>query len=123
MPILCVDILCRHKGKFLLLKRKNKPVKGRFWVPGGRVLKGEKVRQAVIRKMKDETGINIEIIKAVGYFEADYQGNEFGSKTGYHGVSIVFLVSPLSLKIKLDGQSSDWKFSEKLPKLFKINYF
>jgi colanic acid biosynthesis protein WcaH len=123
LPILCVDIVIKHKGEFLLVKRNNKPMKGKFWVPGGRVLKTEKIEQAVKRKVKEETGLKVKIIRPLGYFEGDFLKNEFGSKTGYHGVSIVFLTKPISFKVKLDSQSSDWKFSKNLPKLFKIKPF
>jgi len=47
MPLLCVDAVLRNaSGQVLLVKRNNEPLKNRWWVPGGRVLKGETVRQA-----------------------------------------------------------------------------
>lgn len=120
MPILCVDMIVRHKGKFLLVKRKNEPLKGKFWVPGGRILKGENLEAAVTRKAKEELGIDVKIVKFVGVFNKVFYKNKYGSKTGFHGLSVVFLVEPLSLKIKLDGQSSDWKLSKDIPKLLKV---
>ena len=39
MPIPCVDVVIRHKDRFLLCKRKNEPAKGLYWFVGGRVLK------------------------------------------------------------------------------------
>lgn len=123
LPILCVDIVLKYKGKFLLVKRKNQPQKGKFWVPGGRVFKREKLFHAAKRKVKEETGLKIKIKKVLGFYEGILQKNEFGSKTGSHGVSVVFLAEPLFLKVKLDKQSSEWKFSKKLPKIFKIISF
>lgn len=120
LPILCVDIVVKHKGKNLLVKRRREPAKGKWWVPGGRVLKGETIERAAKRKMKEEAGINIKIIKLLGYYEKHFKENEFGLKSGIHAVSIVVLAEPLSLNIKLDGQSSDWCFSATLPKDFKI---
>jgi colanic acid biosynthesis protein WcaH len=123
IPILCVDIVVRHKGKFLLVKRNNEPLKGEWWVPGGRLLKGETIENAAKRKMKEETGINIKIIKPLGYFEEHFKKNKFGLKSGIHTLSIVILAEPLSLNIKLDEQSSDWKFEKTLPKDFIIKSF
>ena len=123
LPILCVDAAVLHKGKYILVKRKNEPVKGGWWVPGGRVLKGETMEEAVIRKTKEELGIKVKIIKPLGYFEHYFRENEFGVKSGIHQVSIVFLVKPLSLNIKLDEQSGTWEFSKNLPKTFKITPF
>lgn len=120
MPILCVDMIVSHKGKFLLVKRKNEPLKGKFWIPGGRILKGETLDTAVRRKTKEELGVRVRIIKFVGVFNKVFHKNKYGSKTGFHGVSMVFLVKPFSLKIKLDEQSSNWKLSKSLPKLLKF---
>jgi len=122
-PLLCVDIIAKHKGKYLLVKRKNKPLKGAFWLPGGRVLKSETIAMAVKRKMKEETGLKAKLIRPLGYFEYFFKSHELGLKNGYHPVSIVYLVKPLSLKVKLDRQSSDWKLAKNLPKKFKIKPF
>lgn len=123
LPILCVDVIISYKGKFLLVKRKNEPAKGRWWLPGGRVSKGETIEKAVKRKIKEELGINVKILKTLGYYEKHFKENEFGLKSGIHVLSIVFLASPLSLKIKLDNQSAGWRFSKKLPKALKIKPF
>jgi colanic acid biosynthesis protein WcaH len=122
-PILCVDIVVEHKERFLLVKRKKEPAKGRWWVPGGRVFKGETIEKAVKRKIKEELGINVKILKALGYYEKHFKENEFGLKSGIHTVSIVVLVKPLSLNIKLNKQSDDWRFSKTIPKDFKIKKF
>lgn len=123
LPILCVDIVLEHKGKFILVKRKNEPVKGQWWVPGGRVLKGEMIEKAAKRKIKEELGINIKFIKPLGYYEKHFKENEFGQPSGVHTLSIVILAKPLSLDVKLDEQSADWQFFDNLPKSFKIKSF
>lgn len=123
IPILCVDVLIKDKDGFLLVKREREPLKGRWWVPGGRVLKGEAMTVAVKRKMKEELGINIKILETLGYYEKHFKKNEFGLESGVHTVSIVFSAKPLSSKIKLDSQSSAWKFSKILPRDFKIKPF
>jgi len=43
LPILCVDVIIKDlNGSILLIKRNNEPLKGEWWVIGGRVLHGEK---------------------------------------------------------------------------------
>jgi len=54
MPITAVDIILVKDGKFLLGKRNNKPVQNKWWLPGGRILKGELLKNAVKRKVKEE---------------------------------------------------------------------
>lgn len=123
LPILCIDVVIVEKNKFLLVKRKLKPRKGEWWVPGGRLLKGETTEEAVKRKTKEELGIDIKILKPLGYYEDQFKENEFGLKNGIHSLSIVFLAKFLPSDIKLDHQSSQWKFAEELPKDFKIKPF
>ncbi len=123
IPILCVDVVIRDDNKFLLVKRKSEPLRGRWWVPGGRVRKGETITTATKRKIKEELGINIKPLEPLGYYEKHFKKNEFGLESGIHTVSVVVLVEPLSLKVKLNNQSSAWKFSKSLPRDFKIKPF
>ena len=123
MPILCVDVVVAEGNKFLLVKRTKEPLKDRWWVPGGRILKGETVVAATKRKVKEELGINMIFLKALGYYEKHFRKNEFGLEEGIHTLSIVVMVKPLSSKIELDNQSSAWRWSDKLPKDFKIKPF
>ena len=42
VPILCVDLLMQDEsGSYLLLKRKNEPLKNEYYLPGGRIFIGE----------------------------------------------------------------------------------
>ena len=58
MPLPCVDLLVLHKGKLLLLLRNNEPGKDLWFTPGGRILKGESLEQAVKRVLLKETGLS-----------------------------------------------------------------
>lgn len=122
LPILCVDVLLHNsKGECLLVKRANEPLKGQWWVIGGRVLKGETLEQAAIRKVKEEAGLIINSVKPIGYYEEISHTNRFGSLTPLHAVSVVFsAVVDDSQHIKLDSQSTNWKYSSEMPKDFSI---
>ena len=125
LPILCVDIMVQNsKGEYLLVKRANEPLKGQWWVIGGRVLKGETLVEAAIRKVKEEVGFLVNTVKPIGYYEEISHTNHFSSVTPLHSVSVVFLVNmDGSQKVKLDSQSSDWKYSKELPKGLSIKPF
>lgn len=123
VPILCVDVVLTEKDKIILVKRKKEPKKGEWWVPGGRVFKGETAVEGARRKVKEELGIDVKVLKSLGYYEGYFKKNEFGLKDRIHSLSIVFLAEPLSLDIKLDNQGSAWQFSQNLPKTFKIKPF
>jgi len=124
MPILCVDAIIRNdKQEILLVKRTNEPLKGEWWVPGGRVYKGEKLEDAIKRKIKEELDIDIQIKGAVGYYEDQFEKNPLNVESGLHTLGIVFETKPQSLDIKLDDQSGDWKFFDKIPDRLAIKPF
>lgn len=125
LPVLCVDIVARNsRGEYLLIKRANEPKKGRWWVIGGRVQKGETLAQAVIRKVKEETGLRVKKMRSIGYFELVKGINPFGLKSEYHTVSVVFEIDINDKEsIVLDKQSTEFKFAKKLPLDFSIISF
>jgi len=125
LPILCVDIIIKnHNGEYLLIKRANEPLKGQWWVIGGRVLKGESLEQAAKRKVKEEVGLEIDNVESIGYYEDALETNPFGSAIPLHSISVVFSTIIEDEKIvTLDYQSSDWKYSKELPTDFFIKPF
>ena len=59
VPIICIDlcIACHENGiknGYLLVKRKQEPLLGDLWVPGGRVFQNETLLDAAQRKLKEE---------------------------------------------------------------------
>ena len=119
VPVLCVDgIILNDRGQFLLVKRKNAPMLGEWWVPGGRVLKGETLETAFRRKMREELGVDVKILMSLGYFEVQHDDDPRGGPDGVHQVSIVFAAAPLGLDVTLDAQSSEWGFFDHLPERF-----
>eukprot|EP00596_Hydrurales_sp_CCMP1899_P004475 CAMPEP_0119036436 /NCGR_PEP_ID=MMETSP1177-20130426/4144_1 /TAXON_ID=2985 /ORGANISM="Ochromonas sp, Strain CCMP1899" /LENGTH=233 /DNA_ID=CAMNT_0006996307 /DNA_START=94 /DNA_END=792 /DNA_ORIENTATION=- len=68
LPLVCVDIVCRRKsdGKLLLFYRRDPPVATVWWLPGGRIFKGETFYDTAIRKIRDETGNKNAIVTPLG---------------------------------------------------------
>ncbi len=110
MPIPCVDVVVVCRGTFLLVRRRNKPVRNVWWLVGGRVLKNERLHTAVTRKVKEEAGLaNITIKKFLTTRETIFRTSVLGPST--HSVNSVFLVKVFSPKgIRPDGQSSDLRW-------------
>lgn len=53
----------------LLIRRGKPPFQGRWSIPGGRVHYGETVKQAVVREVREETGVEIEIVGLLDVFD------------------------------------------------------
>jgi len=58
-----VAIVAKHKGKYLLVKRANKPFKGYWAVPGGHIDPGESAYEAAVREAKEEVGNGLQLEK------------------------------------------------------------
>jgi len=95
-PLLTVDavILVNNKRDLVLIRRKNPPFQGELALPGGFVDIGETVEKACIREAKEETNINVKIVKLIGVF-SKVDGDPRGQT-----VSIAFLCEPKTKKEK-----------------------
>lgn len=85
VPLVSIDLIIENaKGQILLGMRNNEPAKGFWFVPGGRILKNERIPQALERIAKDELGLKIEYcdFEFVGVFEHLYPTN-FAQKEGF----------------------------------------
>lgn len=106
MPITSVEaIIVSDDDKILVFKRNNPPVKEEWWFVGGRVLKGETLQKALIRKVKEETGL--DITKALVCFVGVYT-RLFPER---HDITIAYLCKHYEhFDIKLNDEHSEFKF-------------
>ncbi|MFJ7637719.1 NUDIX hydrolase [Peribacillus sp. NPDC097206] len=58
-------IVINEQGEILLIKG---PMRG-WEMPGGQVEEGESLKEAAIRETKEETGMDIEVLKFCGIFQ------------------------------------------------------
>lgn len=90
-PVLAVDAVIQMKdGSIIFVQRRNPPFQGKWALPGGLVEVGETVEDAIIREVKEETGLEIKVVRLVGVF-SDPQRDPRG-----HTVSIAFVVHPIA---------------------------
>ncbi|MEM3613618.1 MAG: NUDIX domain-containing protein, partial [Candidatus Bathyarchaeia archaeon] len=76
-PVVGVGAIIICDGKILLEKRKGEPGRGKWSVPGGLVELGERAEDAVIREVKEETGLVVadpELIDVVDNIVRDENG-------------------------------------------------
>jgi len=67
-PIPTVDTIIQRDSQILFVKRKRDPFKEHFVFPGGFVNEGEKVEDAALREVKEETSLSVELVDILGVY-------------------------------------------------------
>lgn len=89
-PIPAVAAVIVRDKEILLVKRGTEPSRGKWSVPGGSIEWGETLAEALKREIREETGLEIEIIKLIGVTDLIVD-----SKPSYHYVLIDYLARPV----------------------------
>tara|TARA_Y100000996_G_scaffold281652_1_gene222251 strand:- start:25 stop:513 length:489 start_codon:yes stop_codon:yes gene_type:complete len=88
MPIVSVDLIINDDhGRILLGKRKNRPAANHWFVPGGRLFKGETIPDAVKRISYNELGTELVHRRGLGVFHQMYPDNFSGNTYGSHYIT------------------------------------
>lgn len=98
-PLVSIDLIVRnHQDQVLLGKRRNTPAKDFWFVPGGRIYKGEQLATALKRILQEELGIDsIPLtVNFIGVFDHIYEDNVFGDPS--FGTHYVVLAHQLELQ-------------------------
>jgi ADP-ribose pyrophosphatase YjhB (NUDIX family) len=107
MSSVSVNVAVMQDGKILLAQREDFET----WVlPSGRVEEGESLAQAAIREAKEETGIDVELIRLVGVY----------SRTGtmYPGYTALFAATPVGGERRLQRGETiavEWFSFDEIP--------
>ena len=95
-PLLGVGaiIVRKEDNRVLLVRRSNPPLQGEWSIPGGLVETGETTKQAIIREVREETGLEVEPVKLVEVFERILRDQD--ARVEYHFVLIDYLCRVIS---------------------------
>jgi len=69
-PYLAVSAAIVRDGRILVVRRARAPAHGLYSLPGGVVEVGETLEEAVMREVREETGMTIEPVALAGFREA-----------------------------------------------------
>jgi len=81
-------IILFSQSEVLFIKRDTVPFRGFWALPGGRVESGESIEEACVREVKEETGLDVEILYKLG----DYHEYGFMDEVHYDYYPACFIV-------------------------------
>jgi ADP-ribose pyrophosphatase YjhB (NUDIX family) len=87
-PLVGVGAVVVHEGRVLLVQRGHEPAKGQWSLPGGLIDVGESLREAVIREVREETGLIVEPVELIELLERIHRD---GDRVRYHYVIADYL--------------------------------
>jgi colanic acid biosynthesis protein WcaH len=117
-PLVSIDLIVKNdRDEILVGLRKNEPARDFWFVPGGRILKEERIAQAFERIACEELGLNLTYEDAgfVGVFEHFYPSN-FTQKGsfGTHYVALAYQITTAETSLDLPkAQHSRYKWLNK----------
>lgn len=78
-PLPTVDVIIEHRGGVVLIKRKNPP---HGWaIPGGFVDYGESLEEAAVREAREETGLEVALVRQFHTYSAPGRDSRFHTIT------------------------------------------
>ena len=84
------------KNQILLVKRGTLVFKGYWALPGGKVDSGETIEHAITREVKEETGLDVKIVRKIG----EYHETGVQDEIAYDYHAACFHVKPTSGTIR-----------------------
>ena len=114
MPVFCGDFLIFAEKKYLLIKRKEEPVKDVYWVIGGRLRFKETMAELAERVMMQEIGISFSEFKMIGY--SNYIFPDVPGARATHTPTLLHIVPVKKMfEPKIDSKHTDYIWSDTLP--------
>ena len=104
-PFLAVSAAILRDGRILLVRRARPPMDGLFSLPGGVVETGETLHDAVMREVREETGLSIEPVALAGFRESISRDGE--DRIERHFVILPFAARWLAGEPQLNEELSE----------------
>ena len=115
-------VIFDRRGRLLLQQRSDG---GQWGLPGGSVEVGESVREAVIREVREETGLEVRVRRLVGvYSEPKRQVVRYPDGNVWHYVSVCFECAVRSGELTTCDETLAlaWVAPTRLPATLLINH-
>ncbi len=99
-PAVTVDGLVLVDRKLVVIRRGNEPFRGMPALPGGFVELGETTLEAVVREVREETGLETRVLRLVGVF------SDPGRDPRGHTVTIGYALEAVGGRLKAGSDAA-----------------
>ena len=107
-PYVGVGAVIVDGGKVLIVKRKYDPLAGQWSLPGGGVELGETLEDSIVREMREETGLEIEVGPVIEVFDRITRDDD--GEVRYHFVLVDYLCWPVGGDLHASSDVADARF-------------
>ncbi|HXW48681.1 MAG TPA: NUDIX hydrolase [Xanthobacteraceae bacterium] len=104
-PYLAVSAAIFRDGRVLIVRRGRPPAHGLYTLPGGGVELGETLEEAIVREVREETGLEIAPLELVGFRQAIARDAE--GRVERHFVILPFAARWIKGEISLNQELSE----------------
>jgi 8-oxo-dGTP diphosphatase len=104
-PFLAVSAAIFREGRVLIVRRGRPPAHGLYTLPGGGVELGETLEEAIIREVREETGLEIAPLELVGFRQAIVRDAE--GRVERHFVILPFAARWIEGEISLNEELAE----------------
>ena len=108
-PVLAVGaVIWNDRKEIVLIRRGQAPRKGQWSIPGGKVDWGETLRDAILREVREETSLSVDVIGLIEIVDSVTR-DELGA-VAHHYVLIDFTARWVSgeLRAGSDAEEARW---------------
>jgi 8-oxo-dGTP diphosphatase len=120
-PVVGVGAVVVAGNSVLLVRRAHEPLKGEWSLPGGGVELGETLEAAIMREVREETGLDIEVGPVVEVLDRLRLAPD--GRLRFHFVLVDFLCRPMStagghgaISPASDADAAEWVDLNDLPR-------
>ena len=97
-------VISDDQGRLLLAKRTD----NRLWtIPGGTMKPGESIAETAVREVKEETGLDVEVVSLVGVYSNPYHVVEYSDGEVRQQFSVCFVCRRVGGNLTTSDETSD----------------
>lgn len=113
-PIVGIGAVVVDRAKVLLVQRGHEPSKGKWSLPGGVLELGESLTDGVVREVREETGLEVEVVELIEVVDRVVrQPASEGVGIRYHYVIVDYLCRVAGGKLQAASDADQVRWVER----------